>query len=141
MSKEQKGANRRVSKYELELRLQEVQRLLDKGLKIKEIAKEIGVPVSSAGRYIQKVSKRNKLKWDDLERESLESRAIKIKAHYEKVARLAEERLDDPDISVKDMDIAAKLLIGSHINIYNMLKDGPLKLPSIKTKPLEDMDD
>ena len=131
----------RPTKYELEGRLIEVQKLLDKNLNCKEIAQEMGLSLATASRYANTVYNRNKAKWDKIEHESLESRAIKMKELYERCALKAEKMIDDPNISAKELEIAAKICIGSHQNIMIMLKEGPLKLPKIETKVFEDRDD
>jgi len=119
----------------------ETQRLLDQGLNGKQIAEKLGVGKSTGERYVQTVTKRNKAKWDELKSESLEDRALLIKNHYEDLAKECEEILHDKSKSPIARIEAGKTMIACQNNIYNMLKDGPIKLPKLETKALEDKND
>ena len=136
-----KAKRKNPTRYELELRLMETQRLLDQGLNGKQIAEKLGVGKSTGERYVQTVTKRNKAKWDELKSESLEDRALLIKNHYEDLAKECEEILHDKSKSPIARIEAGKTMIACQNNIYNMLKDGPIKLPKMETKALEDKND
>lgn len=128
----------RPTKYELELRLMEVQRLLDQGLTGKEISRELCIPVSTCERYVNTVYRRSKVKWEEVEKESLENRAFVIKEKYEKLAYISELILDDDSKSPKEKIEAGKTMIACHLNIYNMLKYGALKFPTVEAKGLNE---
>jgi IS30 family transposase len=128
----------RPTKYELEGRLIQVQKLLDQNKNVTEIAEAMGLAKSTASRYINTVFQRSKVKWDEVRSESLQDRALLIKNHYEDLAKECEEILHDKSKSPIARIEAGKTLLACHNNIYNMLKDGPLKLPKIETKEFED---
>ena len=134
--------HRRRTIYEREQLYQKVQTLLDKGLSMKQIAREIGVPQSTTGRYISTVTKRQKQKWQDSSQDSLEKRVFEIKDLYERGSEICREIMNDPKKSSKDRLDAFKLCISAKNNIYNMMSSGALKVQSkINTnskKPLED---
>jgi IS30 family transposase len=118
------------TRYELEKKLIDVRKLLNQGETGKGISKKMNVPLKTAERYIQRVYEQDKESWSSLATESLEHRALMIKSHYEKLARVSEEILHDESKSPKERIKAGKKMIACHNNIYNMLKYGPLKLPS-----------
>jgi hypothetical protein len=125
------------TQYELESRLNHVRKLLSEGKNGLEISEIIQVPYSTVQRYVHTVTERQKEKWDEIEGESLESRAIKIKSYYENIAKKAEAIIDKDDITAKELEIAGKLLIACHRNIYEMLRYGPLRFNSIPIKEIE----
>jgi IS30 family transposase len=129
------------TKYELERKLIGVRKLLNQGETCKEISKKMNLSLRTAERYIQRVHEQDKESWSSLATESLEHRALMIKSHYEKLARISEEILHDESKSPKERIEAGKTMIACHNNIYNMLKYGPLKLPLIETKILDDKND
>ena len=131
----------RPTKYELEGRLIEVQKLLDQNLNCTEIAQRMGLAKSTASRYVNTVFQRSKVKWDQVRSESLEDRALLIKNHYEDLAKECEQILHDHSKSPIARIEAGKTMIACQNNIYNMLKDGPLKLSKIETNSFEDKDD
>jgi IS30 family transposase len=118
------------TKYELEKKLIGVRKLLNQGETGKGISKKMNIPLRTAERYIQRVYEQDKDHWSRLSTESLEHRALIIKSHYEKLAKICESILEDEAKSPKDRIQAGKTMIACHNNIYNMLKYGPLKLPS-----------
>jgi hypothetical protein len=121
----------------LEKRLNQVVRYLNEGKNALTISEIMHIPYSTVQRYVKTVTERQRHKWNEISNESLENRALLIKRHYEDIAKKAEERLDDPDISVKELEIASKLLIACHRNIYEMLKFGPLKFNLIPIKEID----
>jgi IS30 family transposase len=126
------------TRYELELRLIETQKLLEQGYNGKQIAEKLGVGKSTGERYVQTVTKRNKAQWDELRSDSLQDRALLIKHHYEDLAKECEEILHDKSKSPIARIEAGKTLVACHNNIFYMLREGPLKLPKIETKAFED---
>jgi IS30 family transposase len=125
------------TKYNLSNKLDQIRKLLDQGEKGKEISKKLNIPLRTTERYIQRVYEQDKEKWSEIANESLENRALKIKSHYERLAKISESILHDESKSPKDRIEAGKTMIACHNNIYNMIKDGPLKIP-IEIKALEE---
>lgn len=121
----------------LEKRHEQVRELLNEGKNALTISGIMQIPYSTVQRYVNTVTERQRQKWDEISNESLENRALLIKKHYEGVAKKAEERIDDPDISVKDFETASKLLIARHRNIFEMLRSGPLRFTAIPIKEIE----
>ena len=117
---------------------QTIRKLLEEGNNRTRISELTKIPQRTVDRYIHNIHEANKEQWKEISFESLENRALLIKEKYEKIAKIAEGRIDDPEISTKDLDIAAKLLMGCHNNIYNMIKDGPLNFKVIKVREMED---
>ncbi len=115
-----------------------IRKLKEEGNSNTKIAEVTGIPRRTVQDYVKKIHELDKTTWEDVSKESVESRAIIIKETYEKIIKKAEAIVDDPETKAKDLEIASKLLIGSHINIYNMLKDGPLSIPVINSKALPD---
>jgi hypothetical protein len=128
----------RSTQYQLEMKLNEIREYQDKRMTNKQISELTGIPIRTLTYYNKKISEKDKMIWDDMAKESLEGRALLIKEKYEKLARKAEEKLDDPESSTREIEIAGKLLIACHLNIYNMLKDGPLKLKSIPVREIDE---
>lgn len=118
-----------------------IRKLKEEGNTNTKIAEVTGIPIRTVQDYVRKIHEVDKTTWEEVSKESVESRAIIIKKTYEKIIQKAELIVDDPETKAKDLEIAAKLLIGSHINIYNMLKDGPLSIPVLNSKALPDKTD
>jgi hypothetical protein len=133
-----KSKKARYTQYQLEMKLIEIRDYQNKGMTTKQISEITGIPIRTLTYYNKKISEKYKEIWDDITKESLEGRVLLIKEKYEKLARKAEEKLNDPKASTKDIDTAGKLLIACHLNIYNMLKNGPLKINSIPAKEIEE---
>jgi hypothetical protein len=91
-----------ATRYELEKKLIDVRKLLNQGETGKGISKKMNVPLRTAERYIQRVYEQDKESWSRLSTESLEHRALIIKSHYEKLAKISEEILHDEEKSPKD---------------------------------------
>jgi hypothetical protein len=91
-----------ATRYELEKKLIDVRKLLNQGETGKGISKKMNVPLRTAERYIQRVYEQEKESWSRLSTESLEHRALIIKSHYEKLAKISEEILHDEEKSPKD---------------------------------------
>ena len=125
------------TKYYLANKLNQIRRLLDQGETGKGISKKMNIPLRTTERYIQRVYEQVQEEWSSLATESLEHRALMIKSHYEKLAKISEEILHDESKSPKERIEAGKTMIACHNNIYNMIKDGPLKIP-IEIKPLKE---
>ena len=106
--------------------------------KISEIT---GIPIRTVQWYVKEIHVADKNTWADLSQESVEGIAIKMKKVYEKLATKAENMIDDPNISAKDLEIAAKICIGSHQNIIKLITEGPLALPTVKSKELPNKED
>ena len=85
-----------------------------------------------------KIHEQDKELWKDQANESLESRALKIKKKYQELADVCDSIVHDDKKSPRDRIEAGKTGIACENNIYNMLKDGPLKLNTIVAKQLED---
>lgn len=115
-----------------------IRKLLEEGNNRTKIAEIVGIAQRNVDRHIQKIHEQDRKQWKEITTESLEGRALLIKEKYEKIADKAEAIIDQEDVSAKDLDIAAKLLMGCHNNIYNMIKDGPLNFKVVKVKELED---
>ena len=128
-------------RYESEKLQQSVRQLLTEGNNRTKIAEILEIHPRTVDRYIANIHEEDKVKWSKVASESLEDRAIKIKNYYEKIADLAEKKLDDPEISVKDLEIAGKLLIAAHKQVYEMLKYGPLKFTNSVTVEAKEMED
>jgi hypothetical protein len=120
--------HRRRTVYEREQLYHKVQKLLEKGFNGKQISKEIGVPMSTTGKYINTVTTRQKRKWQEESNITLEDRVLEIKNYYERLAEVAEEIMNDPQKSSKDRMDAGKLLLACKNNVYNMMSSGSLKV-------------
>lgn len=137
----EKGSVGESRRYESEKLQQSIRQLLKENKSRKEIAEIVGVHERTVDRYIHNIHEEDKIRWSEIATESLTDRAIRIKEYYEKIADKAEQIIDSPDITAKDLDIAGKLLIACHRNVYDMIKFGPLKFPNsitVEAKPIED---
>ena len=118
-----------------------IRRLKEEGNTNTKISEITGIPLRTVQEYVKKIHELDKTTWEDVSKESVESRAIIIKETYESIIERASVIFNDPNTKAKDLEIVSKLIIGSHINIYNMLKDGPLSIPVINSKALPDKTD
>jgi len=111
------------------MKLEQVRKLQDENKTNKEIAEIMKIPLRTVLFYVKRIHDQEKTKWQEIEKESLISRALTIKKKYEELAKLCEIILHDEKKAPRDRIEAGKTMIACHLNIYNMIKDGPLRLP------------
>lgn len=91
--------------------------------------------------YTATIHERDKIEWDKESKESLISRALEIKAKYQKLSDVCDTIVDDEKKSPRDRMEAGKLGIACLNNIYNMIQQGPLRFNNMVTgKELEKKD-
>src|SRR5688500_7379406 len=99
------------TKYNLATKLDQIRILLHQGEKGNGISKKMNIPLRTTERYIQRVYEQDKQKWSDIASESLENRALKIKSHYERLAKISKSILHDESKSPRDRIDAGKTMI------------------------------
>lgn len=112
--------------------------MLKEGLSKDKIMELTGLADRTIRNYTHIIHERDKIEWDKEAKESLEGRALIIKKKYQELANVCETILKDEKKSPRDRMEAGKTGIACENNIYNMIKDGPLKLNTIVGKQLED---
>ena len=118
----------RSTKYQFQKKLEQIRKLQDEKKTNKEIADIMKIPLRTVVFYVKRIHDQEKAKWQEIEKESLISRALRIKRKYEDLATLCYQILHDEKKSPRDRIEAGKTMIACHLNIYNMLKDGPLQV-------------
>ena len=91
--------------------------------------------------YTHEIHEQDKELWKSQASESLESRAFIIKKKYQELADECDKILHDEKKSPRDRIEAGKTGIACENNIYNMLKDGPLRFNALVTGKLEKKDE
>ncbi|MGH9972704.1 MAG: LuxR C-terminal-related transcriptional regulator [Nitrososphaeraceae archaeon] len=117
---------KKSTKYQLQNKLVQIRKLQDEQKTNREISDIMNIPMRTVEFYVRRIYDQDKEVWEKLETESLESRALIIKRKYEELAEICEAILDHDQRSPRDRLEAGKTLFACHLNIYNMIKNGPL---------------
>ena len=108
--------------------INEIRRLIDTQpfLTGREIQQRLNIPERRYHRYLNKMNEQDKEAWQDVIKESLETRALKIKQTYEWGFQKIKEIAEDPttDDRVKIDAIAAMAQI--QVSLFHLRKRGPL---------------
>ena len=116
----------------MQQRLEEIRSLQQKDKTLAEISAILKINPRTVEYYSTKIYREDREK---IEKDSLAGRANIIKSYYEKGTKMCEAIMDDEKKSPKDRIDAFKTLVACQNNIYNMLKESPLRLKVIDTKP------
>lgn len=127
--------------YQTEADIARCRELLNQGYTKSKIMELMNIPDRRLREWTKIIHERDKIAWEDQANESLESRALIIKKKYQDLANECEKILHDEKKSPRDRIEAGKTGIACENNIYNMIKDGPLRLQAVTGKQLEDKSD
>ena len=133
-------AYKRPTRFQLEERLQRVEELLKQGYNGKQISEKTGIALSTTERYVQTVTKRSKAKREEIQGDTLESRALIIRQKYKELAAVCQEILDRKNASPYDKIQAGKTLLACENNIYNMIKSGTIQGNNNQKMDIKDLD-
>jgi hypothetical protein len=86
----------------------------------------LGIPNSTYYRYKSKIYKEAKTLWKQVCIESLEYRALEIKKSLDLCIKVNEEIAIDPNQPAKDRIEASQLMVDAQIDIFRLLKEGPV---------------
>ena len=92
------------------------------------------IPVRTVEYYSTKIYREDR---DKMDKQSLQGRVVTMKEEYDETAKMAKTIRDDPKRSPKDRMDAAKLLMASLNNSYNMIKHGFVTIPGNKTEKVK----
>jgi len=124
--------------YDGAVSLNKVRSLLQEGLTKNKIMELTGLSDRQVRNLTRKIHEQDKIIWKDQANESLENRALIIKKKYQHLADVCEKIVDDETKSPRDRIEAGKTSIACENNIYNMIKEGPLRFNNVVVKELED---
>ncbi len=119
--------------YQTEAEIAKVRQMLQDGLTKSKIMELTGLADRTIRNYTHIIHERDKELWKDQANESLENRAIIIKKKYQDLADVCDTILKDEKKSPRDRIEAGKTSVACENNIYNMIKEGPLRFNNIVT--------
>jgi hypothetical protein len=90
-----------------------------------EIMKILGIPNSTYYRYKSQIYQQERELWNQIAKESLESRAVKIMKSLELCIAVNTEIATDKQLDPKDRIEASIKLVDANIMAYNILENGP----------------
>lgn len=129
-------------KYQHEEMVARIRQLLKEGNNRNKIMELTGVSDRSLRNIVHTIHEQDKIKWKEEANESLESIAFTIKNKYLNLGKVCDAIMNDDKKSPRDRIEAGKTSIACSNNIYNMVKEGPLRFNNIVTgKALEDKKD
>ena len=117
--------------YKTEALIAKVRSLLQEGLTRDKIMESTGVTDRQLREYTRLIAEQDKELWKEEALESLENRALKIKRKYQALADVCDTIMNDDSKSPRDRIEAGKTGIACENNIYNMLKEGPLRFSNM----------
>lgn len=121
--------------YKAEAKIAKVRSLLQEGLSRDKIMELTGLTDRRLREYTQIIASQDKELWKEEALESLENRALKIKKKYQALADVCDVIMNDDTKSPRDRIEAGKTGIACENNIYNMLKEGPLRFNTLVSTP------
>jgi ACT domain-containing protein len=90
-----------------------------------EVMKILGIPNSTYYRYKSQISREETELWNQIAKESLESRAVKIMKSLELCIAVNTEIATDKQQDPKSRIEASIKLVDANIMAYNILENGP----------------
>ena len=114
--------------------LQQVKRMLEDNKTNSQIMETLQIPHQTYYRYKGKVMDQDKQEWAEVVKESLESRALKIKRTLELCYILNKKIAEDNTVPAKDRIEACRVMVENQVNICHLLKRGPSLSPLIVDK-------
>jgi hypothetical protein len=90
-----------------------------------EIMKILGIPNSTYYRYKSQIYQQDRELWNQIARESLESRAVKIMKSLELCIAINKEIATDKQQDPKSRIETSIKLVDANIMAYNILENGP----------------
>jgi hypothetical protein len=101
----------------------EIKKLSDKN--DYEIMKILRIPNSTYYRYKSKITREDRELWNQIAKESLESRAVKIMKSLELCIAVNTVIATDKQLDPKDRIEASIKIVDANIMAYNILENGP----------------
>jgi ACT domain-containing protein len=90
-----------------------------------EIMKILGIPNSTYYRYKSQIYEQDRELWNQIAKESLESRAIKIMRSLEWCIIVNTEIATDKQLDARARIEASIKVVDANIMVYNLLENGP----------------
>jgi len=90
-----------------------------------EIMKMLGIPNATYYRYKSQIYQEDRELWNQIAKESLESRAVKIMKSLELCIAVNTEIATDKQLDPKERIAASIKLVDANIMAYNILENGP----------------
>jgi hypothetical protein len=90
-----------------------------------EIMKTLGIPNSTYYRYKSQIYQEDRELWNQIAKESLESRAVKIMKSLELCIAVNTEIATDKQLDPEDRIEASIKVVDANIMAYNILENGP----------------
>lgn len=97
-----------------------------------EIMKILGIPNSTYYRYKSQIYQQDRELWNQIAKESLESRALMIMKSLELCIVVNTEIATDKQLDPKDRIEASIKIVDTNIMAYNILENGPRPRMSIR---------
>ena len=116
-----------------------IRSLLQEGYTKEKIMELTGLSDRMIRNYTHEIHEQDKELWKQEASESLDSRALTIKRKYQELADICDAIKNDDKKSPRDRIEAGKTSVACDNNIYNMIKEGPLRFNQMITgKALEE---
>jgi hypothetical protein len=107
------------------LQVRQVKRMLEDNKTDSQIMESLQIPHRTYYRYKGKIIDQDKEEWAEVVKESLESRALKIKQTLEWSYVLNKKIAEDQTARAKDRIEASRVMVENQVNIWHLLKRGP----------------
>lgn len=113
------------------LQVRQVKRMLEDNKTDSQIMETLQIPQRTYYRYKGKIMDQDKEEWAQVVKESLESRALKIKQTLEWCYALNKKIAEDESVRPQDRIEASRVMVENQVNIWHLLKRGPSLSPGL----------
>lgn len=107
------------------LQVRQVKQMLEDNKTDSQIMETLQIPYRTYYRYKGKIMDQDKQEWAEVVKESLESRALKIKQTLEFSYMLNKQIAEDESVRPQDRIEASRVMVENQVNIWHLLKRGP----------------
>lgn len=115
----------RKAAHLVNLQVRQVKRMLEDNKTDSQIMELLQIPHRTYYRYKGKIIDQDKQEWAEVVKESLESRALKIKQTVEWSYAISKKIAEDDTVRARDRIEACRVMVENQVSLWHLLKRGP----------------